>query len=132
LRATYPQTALPVSISLTFLDTAQDGATLTTSIKVATGSLTIESQAEVPAALLDVAGVVLNDQGKSVSTFNKRVTVRASIKDGVVKLPRNFFYNHLSLMKPGIYQVRVAALTKGEAHAEAHSGSRFRIFSRKN
>ena len=121
LRATYPQTALPVSISLTFLDTAQDGATLTTSIKVVTGSLTIESQAEVPTALLDVAGVVLNDQGKSVSTFNKRVTVRASIKDGVARLPRNFFYNHLSLMKPGIYQVRVAALDlKGGARGSAH------------
>jgi VWFA-related protein len=121
LRATYPLTALPVSILLTFLDTAQDGATLTTSIKVATGSLTTERQAEVPIALLDIAGVVLNDQGKSVSTFNKRVTVRASVKGGVAKLPRSFFYNHLSLMKPGIYQVRVAALDlKGGARGSAH------------
>ena len=121
LRATYPLTALPVSISLTFLDTAKDGATLTTSIKVVTGSLTTERQAEVPIALLDLAGVVLNDQGKSVSIFNQRVTVRASIKDGVARLPRNFFYNHLSLMKPGIYQVRVAALDlKGGARGSAH------------
>jgi hypothetical protein len=111
---------LPVSISLTFLDSAQDGATLTTSIKIATDSLTTERQEEVPTAVLDVAGVVLNEQGKSVSSFSKRVTVRAGIKGGVAKLPDNFFYNHFSLMEPGIYQVRVAAMdlkqgTRGSA-----------------
>lgn len=72
LGALYPLTALPVSIALTFLDTPQDGATLTTSIKIATDSLITESQAEGPTAVVDVAGVVLNDQGKSVSAFNKR------------------------------------------------------------
>ncbi len=75
----------------------------------------------MPTATLDVAGLVLNDQGKSVSSFSKRVTVRASNRSGVAQLPDNFFYNHFSLMKPGIYQVRVAALdlkqgTRGSAH----------------
>ncbi|HSQ24848.1 MAG TPA: VWA domain-containing protein, partial [Pyrinomonadaceae bacterium] len=121
LRAVYPLTALPVSISLVFLDSAQYGATLTTSIKIATDSLATERQGDVPTAILDFAGLVLNDQGKSVSTFSKRVTVRASIKGGLAQLPDNFFYNHFSLMKPGIYQVRVAALdlkqgTRGSAH----------------
>jgi VWFA-related protein len=121
LQAVYPLTALPVSISLAFLDSAQYGSTLTTSIKIATNSLTTEKQGEVPTATLDVAGLVLNDQGKSVSTFSKRVTVRATIKGGVAEMPDNFFYNHFSLMKPGIYQVRVAALdlkqgTRGSAH----------------
>ena len=121
LRAVYPLTALPVSISLAFLDSAQYGATLTTSIKVTTNGLTTEPQGDVPVAVLDVAGLVLNDQGKSVSTFSKRVTVRAGIRDGVAKLPDNFFYNHFAVMKPGIYQVRVAALdlkqgTRGSAH----------------
>ena len=121
LLANYPLTALPVSISLKFLDTPQDGATLTTSIKIVTKSLTTDRQEEVPTAVLEVAGVVLNDLGKSVSTFNQRVTVRTSIKGGVATLPENFFYNHVSAMKPGLYQVRVAALdfkggTRGSAH----------------
>lgn len=121
LRAVYPLPDLPVSISLAFFDSPQYGPSLTTSIKIATNSLTTEKQGEVPTAVVDVAGLVLNDQGKSVSTFSKRVTVRAAIKGGVVKLPDNFFYNHFSLMKPGIYQVRVAALdlkqgTRGSAH----------------
>ncbi len=121
LRAVYPLRALPISISLAFLDSPQYGASLTTSIKIATDSLTTEKDGEVPTAILDVAGLVLNDQGKSVSSFSKRVTVRATIKGGVARLPDNFFYNHFSMMKPGIYQVRVAALdlkqgTRGSAH----------------
>jgi len=121
LRAVYPLTALPVSIALTFLDSPQYGATLTTSIKIVTDSLTTEKVGEVPAGVVDLAGLVLNDQGKSVSTFSKRVTVRTTIKGGVATLPDCFFYNHFSLMKPGIYQVRVAALdlkqgTRGSAH----------------
>jgi VWFA-related protein len=121
LRTIYPLKALPVSIALTFLDSAQYGATLTTSIKIATGALATEPQGDVPTATLDVAGLVLNEQGKSVSSFSKRVTVRAGTNGGAAKLPDNFFYNHFSLMKPGIYQVRVAAIdlkqgTRGSAH----------------
>jgi VWFA-related protein len=121
LRAVYPLPGLPVSISLAFLDSPRYGPSLTTSIKVGTNTLTTEKQGEVPTAVVDVAGLVLNDQGKSVSSFSKRVTVQAANKGGVVKLPDNFFYNHFSIMKPGIYQVRVAALdlkqgTRGSAH----------------
>ena len=121
LRAVYPLPALPVSIALTFLDSAQYGATLTTSIKIATDSLATEKVGEVPTGTVDVAGLVLNDQGKPVSTFSKRVTVRATVNGGVATMPNSFFYNHFSLMKPGIYQVRVAALdlkqgTRGSAH----------------
>jgi len=121
LSTIYPLTALPVSISLAFLDTAQYGATLTTSIKVATSDLATERQGDVSTAVLDVAGVVLNEQGKTLSPFSKRIIIKATVKDGVAKLPENFFYNALALMKPGVYQVRVAALdvkqgTRGSAH----------------
>src|SRR5581483_3232109 len=76
LRGTYPVTNLPVSISLNFLDTARYGGTLTTSIKVNTQSLSIDNQSGGPTSVVDVAGVVLNDQGKSVSSFNKRFTIK--------------------------------------------------------
>jgi VWFA-related protein len=121
LRAVYPLTSVPVSISLAYLDTAQYGGTLTTSIKIETNNLTFERQGEVPTAVVDLAGLVLNDQGKSVSTFSKRITVKAGTTGGTVQLPNNFFYNHFALIKPGIYQVRVAAVdikqgTRGSAH----------------
>lgn len=110
LRAPYPVTALPVSIALTFLDTAQHGGTLTTSVKVSANSLTLDLQAETPTAVVDVAGFVLNDQGKSISSFNKRITIKANSKGVAGQLPDYFFYNHFSIVKPGLYQVRVIAI----------------------
>ncbi len=110
LRGTYPVTNLPVSISLNFLDTARYGGTLTTSIKVNTQSLSIDNQSGGPTSVVDVAGVVLNDQGKSVSSFNKRFTIKITPNGAVAKPPETVFYNHFALVKPGLYQVRIAAV----------------------
>src|SRR6266576_1619196 len=44
LTAQYPTAAMPVAIALNFLDTAQYGGTLTTTIKVVTSSLTLDKQ----------------------------------------------------------------------------------------
>src|SRR5215831_11135504 len=121
LVAQYPTRAMPVAIALNYIDTAQYGGTLTTTIRVGTSSLSLEKQDNGEAALLDVAGLVLNDQGKSVSNFNKRFTIRASATNANQKPPENVFYNHFALVKPGLYQVRVAAVdvktgTRGSAY----------------
>jgi len=110
LRNQYPLSAVPVAIALNFLDTAQYGGTLTASIKVGTSSLTLEPQDDAPTAILDLAGLVLNEQGKSVSNFNKRFTIKASANNPNGKPPETIFYNHFALVKPGLYQVRVAAI----------------------
>ncbi len=110
LRAAYPTNSLPVAISLNYLDTALNGATLTTSIKINTSSLPLEPQDGIPTALLDLTGLVLNDQGKSVSSFSKHITIRANPNATALKPPDNFSFNDFTLIKPGLYQVRVAAL----------------------
>jgi hypothetical protein len=121
LRAQYPTTAMPVAISLHFLDTVQYGTTLTTSVRVVTSSLTTEKQPDGTLGALDVAGIVLNDQGKTVSSFNKRFTIKAAATNTDNKPPDKIFYNHFSILKPGLYQVRVAAIdvksgTRGSAY----------------
>jgi hypothetical protein len=120
LGALYPATAMPVAISLSYLDTAQYGGTLTTTIRVGTGSLALDPQPSGALAAVDVAGLVLNDQGKSVSSFNKRFTIKPTTNNAD-KLPENIFYNDFALVKPGLYQVRVAAIdvkagTRGSAY----------------
>lgn len=117
LRAAYPKQSLPVAISLNYLDTAQNGATLTTSIKVHTSSLPLEQQDGIPTALLDLAGLILNDQGKSVSSFSKHITIRANPNATALKPPDNFFFSDFTLIKPGLYQVRVAALDSKQGTA---------------
>jgi len=121
LRSPYPAANLPVSISLNFLNTAQYGETLTTAIKVNTRSLTVDAQSGSPTAVMDLAGLVLNDQGKPVSTFNKRFTIKITPNGATVTPPESVFYNHFALIKPGLYQVRVAAIdlktgTSGSAY----------------
>jgi VWFA-related protein len=110
LSAQYPTLTMPVAIALTFLDSALYGGTLTTSIKVDTRSLILEKQPDGSMAALDVAGAVLNDQGKSVSTFNKHFTIKAAATNTGNKPPEQIFYNHFTIVKPGLYQVRVAAI----------------------
>ncbi|HEX3142690.1 MAG TPA: VWA domain-containing protein [Pyrinomonadaceae bacterium] len=121
LTAQYPTRAMPVAIALNFLDTAQYGGTLTTTIKVGTSQLTLDKQPEGMVGAVDVAGLVLNDQGKSVSSFNKRFTIKGAATNTNNKPPDNIFYNHFSILRPGLYQVRVAAIdvktgTRGSAY----------------
>jgi len=121
LTAQYPTRAMPVAIALNFLDTAQYGGTLTTTIKVGTSQLTLDKQPDGMVGAVDVAGLVLNDQGKSVSSFNKRFTIKGAATNTTNKPPDNIFYNHFSILRPGLYQVRVAAIdvktgTRGSAY----------------
>jgi VWFA-related protein len=117
LRSLYPKSDLPVSISLNFLDVAQFGSTLTTSIKIATNSLVLEAQDGQQAAVIDVAGSVYDSQGKPVSSFNKRLTIRTKSTEVKASPPDNVYYSHFTTIKPGLYQVRIAAVDAKQGRA---------------
>ncbi len=110
LRSIYPKSDLPVSISLNFLDIDKVGQTLTTSVKILTTSMTLDAQADQQIANMDLAGGVYDDQGKSVSTFNKHLTIRTKSNTPNAPPPDSVFYSHFTILKPGLYQVRVAAV----------------------
>ena len=119
LSAPYPTTKIPVAISLNFLDSVQLGGTLRTAIKVGTESLALDPQPTGAVAALDVAVVVLNDQGKSVSNFTQRFDIKPARNSN--KPPESVFYDHVAPVKPGLYQVRVAAIdVKSGARGSAY------------
>ena len=118
LRSTYPKAGLPISLSLNFMNLPQRGDLLVTSLGIATTSVIFEAQAGVPTANVILAGIVLDDRGKIVDTFDKRVTLRAKTGADTRQSP-NLYYNNYSPLKPGLYQVRVAALD--EKHGPAAS-----------
>ena len=100
--------ALPLQLSLMYLDTPANGPVLTTSIQAPTESLSYGNEGRDPAEL-SVAGVVLNDQGKRVAGFKTELKVNpASSSDGG-RATASVIYNNRSPLTPGIYQVRVAA-----------------------
>jgi VWFA-related protein len=117
LRSAYPKRDLPVAISLNFLDLAQVGSTLTTSIKVSTKSMVLEPEGDQQLAAMDVAGGVYDDLGKPVSSFNKHLTIRTKSSGPKTPPPDNIFYSHFCTLKPGLYQVRVAAVDARQGRA---------------
>ena len=100
--------ALPLQLSLIYLDTPANGPVLTTSIQAPTDYLSYGNEGRDPAELA-VAGVVLNDQGKRVAGFKTELKVNPASATESAPAPSNVIYNNRSPLKPGIYQVRVAA-----------------------
>lgn len=110
LRSVITQAAFPVEITLNFVNTVQAADVLVTSTKIAAPQLKFEDQAGVPTANILVAGLVLNLDGKVVSTFDKVLTVRGKSADA--KTVPDIHYTSYAAVKPGLYQVRVAATDK--------------------
>jgi hypothetical protein len=102
----FPKQELPLQLSLIYLDTPTSGTVLTSSVQAATDVLSYGAQNSEPAQL-SLAGVVLNDQGKPVASFKTGLKVNPPGADKTAA--STVIYNNRSPLKPGIYQVRVAA-----------------------
>jgi VWFA-related protein len=109
LRSQYPVGALPVSVTLNFLNVPQRGSVLATSLKITTSQIRLETGGATQGANIDVAGLILDVEGKVVSSFENRLTIKVNSADPKSLPPESLLYNHFSAIKPGIYQVRVAA-----------------------
>jgi VWFA-related protein len=98
LHAIFPQRDLPVSLSLGYLDTPEKLATVTATIEVARAALGNQT------GELELLGMVINEQGKPVSTFDQGLTIS--------DVSQRVTYNHQMQFAPGLYQVRVAVRDK--------------------
>jgi VWFA-related protein len=101
------KTGLPTRLAVSFIDVPGSGPVLTAATQMATDVLGYGADGKQPAAI-DLAGVVLNDLGKQAGSFKTRLNVNplpvtASANNPTVQ------YTHKLPLKPGIYQVRVAA-----------------------
>ena len=106
LAAPSARTGLPTKLFVSFVDVPGSGPVLTAATQMATDALGYGADGKQPAAV-DLAGVVLNDQGKQAGSFKTRINVNP-VSTTAVKEP-SVIYSHKLPLKPGIYQVRVAA-----------------------
>jgi VWFA-related protein len=97
----YPNDSLPVALSLTYLNTPNNGIVLTSSVQI-TGNGVDPSEGQSASNFL-IAGVILNDKGKIANSFKTVLKGSADTADPAI------IYNHRATLTPGIYQVRVAA-----------------------
>lgn len=106
LKDFYSKQALPLHLSLIYLDTPASGSVLTASVQASADYLSYGEDGKDPARVT-IAGVVLNDQGKPAVTF--RTGLKVNPASGPQGNASNVIYNYPAPLKPGIYQVRVAA-----------------------
>ena len=105
LSAATIETTVPTTVAATFVDTPDNGPIVTASVQAAVAALDYGSDGKQ--AAVDVAGVVLNDQGKAVASFRTRLTVGA-IPTQLATQNTGVVYNYKAKVTPGIYQVRAA------------------------
>jgi VWFA-related protein len=105
-----PKRELPTRLALSYMDIPISGATLVASMKVESDALKFEQQGGKTAAIVDIAGTVYDAQGKAQDGFRQRLTITPS-STGDAKT-QDIIYNHRATLKPGLYQVRVAALDR--------------------
>ena len=107
LSAATAKTALPTRLAVGFIDVPGTGPVMTAATQMATDVLGYGADGKQPAAI-DLAGVVLNDLGKQAGSFKTRLNVNPLPVTATAQNP-TVQYTHKLPLKPGIYQVRVAA-----------------------
>ena len=106
LSAPSARTGIPTTLSVSFVDVPNSGPVLTAATQVPTDVLGYGADAKDSAAV-DLAGVVVNDQGKPAGSFKTRLNVAHRSSSAGAKNP-SVVYSHKMPLKPGLYQVRVA------------------------
>ncbi|HEV2903767.1 MAG TPA: VWA domain-containing protein, partial [Pyrinomonadaceae bacterium] len=91
LGANTTKRSLPTKLAISFLDVPGVGLALTTSMQMASEVLDHGADGK-QAAAIDLAGIVLNDQGKQVGGFKNRIQVSAGPKDADGSA--SVIYNH--------------------------------------
>lgn len=109
IKALYPAQALPTALVLQFLDTPGTGPALATAMQITTDPAVFALVEGKPTANIELGGVVYDVEGKVAASFRNRITMKATSLDPKASVPNSFSYNHQFKLKPGLYQVRVAA-----------------------
>lgn len=104
-----PKREIPTSLSAIYLDTPEHGMVLTAAVQIAGGGLTYEAADGKRVAAVDLVGLVFDDKGKAVGNFQTRLKINAAATEASATDDRKNFYNYRFPIKPGLYQVLVAA-----------------------
>ncbi|MEK6279752.1 MAG: VWA domain-containing protein [Acidobacteriota bacterium] len=108
LRGSFPNRAIPISLSAGYLDTGEHAMLVTATLEVQKEALDLVNNAGN--VELDLAGVVVDENGKAVADFNEDLTVKPT---EILSSPsRRVVYNHQLRVPPGLYQMRVAVEEK--------------------
>jgi VWFA-related protein len=106
--------ALPVTLSLNYIDVPGAGGVVTSSIQIGSNTLGVDAATEI--STVDVAGIILNDQGKQVGDFKTGLAIDRRKTSGG---GRDVIYNNRTRLGPGLYLIKVAAKERSSGRVGA-------------
>lgn len=106
IRALYPKRDLPTALSVGYTNATNADLMLTASVQVDASVLDMGAAGGSQKSNVDVVGVLINDEGKTVADFERRLTVDPSLM--TTEQQRRIVYSHQLRIAPGLYQMRIA------------------------
>jgi VWFA-related protein len=103
LGSLYPEKALPLSLSVGYVNTSDAGRLLKLSMQIDRQALDLDPQTKTQKAEVDVIGVAVDDRGQ-LASFKQLVTVPGEGEETAATVT----WHQQLAVKPGLYQVRVA------------------------
>jgi hypothetical protein len=108
IKSVQPLAGLPTSLFAGYADAPGIGPYITTSMEIDGDALSFtQAEGSKPVATIELGGIVFNDQGKPVTSFQNQLRVNPPAEAAARK--RGVVYTYQAKLKPGLYQVRVAA-----------------------
>lgn len=104
-----PTRQLSTSLLLNYIDVPNEGALLAAAVQVKGDDLEFAQQGDKAVANVDIVGIVYNADGKREGYFRQLLTVGGAASKLTETERPNIYYNYQTKLKPGLYQMRVAA-----------------------
>lgn len=117
----YPIRDIPVSLSLSFINTPNKGPMLSTALQVPNEFFSFAPADGKQTAVVDIAGVVFDDKGNPGAAFNNHLTIQAPTAEAAAD-GRDLTYGYPLYLGPGLYQVRVGVRDEKNGHTGTAHG----------
>jgi len=107
--APFPQPQLPILLNAFYHDTVTKGSTAVACVQIPGEFMTFGPQDGKTQAIIDLSGVFYNLSGNPVVSFLERIVTTAPSAEAAKTYRKDITYSYPASLKPGLYQVRVAA-----------------------
>jgi VWFA-related protein len=107
ITAPFPESGLPVSLSLTWTDAPEKRQTLNIALQVKGKAISFEGENGKQKAVVDVVGSIYNQEGKAGASFGERLTVTGPTNETDKNISPDLVYLYPLTLPPGLYQARV-------------------------
>lgn len=103
-----PARQLSTSLILNHIDVLNEGALVVAAMQIKGDAVEFVQQGDKATANVDIVGIVYNSDGKREAYFRQLLTTNGAASKLTADRP-NIYYNYQIKLKPGLYQMRVAA-----------------------